>query len=118
MKRNLGKVRMKIYIQVLISIGLLFFFYYLGLQLYLVVFLGLFILLIFLLKGKLYRRLDEFLTKNFLFLSKLSPRIRKLIIVAVFILVYMLLKQGIFFGLKLVGIDIQNMIMENISNVH
>jgi hypothetical protein len=67
------------------------------------------------LKGKIYRKIDSFITKKFLFVSKLNPFARRVLIIIVFIVIYMILKQFIFIILKLAGVDIQKMISESIN---
>lgn len=105
----------KTYLQIIISIALLFVFYKLGFSFYFVIGTGILILLLVLLKGKLYGKLDAFLTAKLPFLSNQSPRIKKLIIVIAFILTYILLKQIIFFVLAQFGIDVQKMMIDGIN---
>ena len=115
MKKRSRRARLRICLQVLISVLLLVFFYSVGLPLYFIVFIGLFIVLMIFLKGKLYRSLEKFMNKRLPFPSKLKPWLKKLIIVVVFILVYMFLKQIIFFVLEQFGIDVQQIIEGSVN---
>jgi hypothetical protein len=108
----------KNYIRIFLFGGLLYLFYSLGLSLYFIILIGAVLLLLTLLKGKLYKKLDNCLSKKFPFLSKLKPWVKKLIIVVIFILIYTLLKQIIFLVLKIVGIDIEGIISENINSIN
>lgn len=103
------------YIQVFIFIMLLCIFYKLDFPIHIIILIGIIILLLIILKGKIYKKLDVFLTKRFSFLSRLNPRTKKLIIILTVILVYVLLKQIIFFILKMFGIDFQKMITDSIG---
>ena len=105
----------RIYFQIIQSAVLLYIFYKLGFSLYVIIIMGLVLLLLILFKGKLYRNLDDFLSRKFPFLSKLNPLVKKLIIIAVFVLIYILLKQIIFLILKQFGIDVQQIITESIN---
>ncbi|MDD5253482.1 MAG: hypothetical protein PHG05_00050 [Candidatus Nanoarchaeia archaeon] len=111
-----ARIRWKEYLRILLLIVLLYMFYRLGLPLYFIILMGIVLLLFILLKEEFYGKLDNFLSKKFPFLSKLKPWVRKLIILAIFILIYMLLKQVIFLGLRIAGVDIQNIITESINN--
>jgi len=115
MKERLRKIGWRKGFQILFSIILMYVLYTLGLSLYFIVLFGIVILLLIIFKGKLYKKLEDFLSRKFPFLSKLNPWIRKLIIVVIFILIYMLLKQIIFLLLKMAGVDIQGMLAESIN---
>jgi hypothetical protein len=110
------KNNQKIYLQIITSAILLFVFYKLGFSFYFIIGMGIFILLLVLLKGKLFNKLDAFLTAKLPFLSRQSPRVKKLIIVIAFILAYIILKQIIFFVLSQFGIDVQKMILDSVNN--
>ncbi len=108
-------MKWKNYIRILLFAGLLYLLYNLGFSLYFIISIGIVLLLLTLLKGKLYKKLDNCLSKKFPSLSKLKPWIKKLILIAIFILIYALLKQIIFLVLKVFGIDIQKIILESIN---
>lgn len=103
-------------LQILISIAALVFSYYMGLPLHILIPLGLFILLFILLKRNFYGKLNAFLSRKFSIISKQKPGVKRLIAIAVFILAYVLLKQIIFYGLKILGIDLRQRIIESINN--
>jgi len=111
-----SKNNLKTYLQITTSAILLFIFYKLGFSFYFIIGMGIFILLLVLLKGKLFNKLDSFLTAKFSFLSKQSPRVKKLIIIIAFILAYIVLKQIIFFILSQFGIDVQKIILDGVNN--
>ena len=109
------KIGWKKYISILTLILLLFLFYRIGIPLYFIFVIGIVILLLVLLKGKLYTKIDDFLRKKFPILSKQKPWVRKLIIIAIFILIYVLLKQVVFMILKIFGVDVQQIILDSIN---
>jgi len=113
---NALKNNLKTYLQIIASAILLFVFYKLGFSFYFIIGMGIFILLLVLLKGKLFNRLNAFLTAKLPFLSKQSPRVKKLIIIVAFILAYIILKQIIFFILSQFGVDVQKIIMDGVNN--
>ena len=53
--------------------------------------------------------------KKFPFLVSLNPTIRKIIIILIFILFWVLLKQIIFMGFNLAGIDLQDIMIESLN---
>lgn len=73
-------------------------------------------MLIILLKGRFYKKLENFINKKFPSISKQPSWIKKLIILIAFILIYIIIKQIIFFSLKIVGIDIRQIISESINS--
>ncbi len=114
--KTIVKYNQKTYLQIITSAILLFVFYKLGFSFYFIIGMGFFILLLVLLKGKLFNGLDTFLTAQLPFLSKQSPRVKKLFIVIAFILSYIILKQIIFFILLQSGIDVQKIILDSVNN--
>lgn len=106
----------KIYLRIFLLIIMLYLFHRFGLPIYLIFLLGIIILLLIFLRGTIYNKLDYFFINRLPFLSRLRPNTRKIIIIIAFILFYILLKQIIFFILKLFGIDVQQMIFKSINN--
>ena len=113
MKKGVNNWR--IFLRVILFVILLYTFYRLGMPLHFIIIIGLFILLFMFLKGKLYSKLDHFLVEKFPFLSKQKPWVQRVIIVLSFILIYMILKQIIFFVLIQFGIDMQQIMTESIN---
>jgi hypothetical protein len=106
----------KIYLRIFILMIMLYILHKFGLPIYFIFLFGIIILLLIFLRGTIYKKLDHFFISKIPFLSRLKPDTRKIIIIIVFILFYILLKQIIFFILKLFGIDVQQMIFESINN--
>jgi hypothetical protein len=77
--------------------------------------MGIFFILIIFLKGKLYRKINDFVTERFSLLKKLPAWVQKLIIILSFVLIYILIKEIIFLILELFGINIREMMMDNIN---
>ncbi|UMX47988.1 MAG: hypothetical protein L7H18_00380 [Candidatus Nealsonbacteria bacterium DGGOD1a] len=113
---NVLKNNPKAYLQIITFAILLFVFYKLGFPSYFIVGMGIFILLLILLKGKLFNKIDSFLTARLPFLSKQSPRVKKLIIAIAFVIAYIFLKQIAFFVLSRFGVDVQKIIMDGVNN--
>jgi hypothetical protein len=109
------RVSWKFYLEIVLFIIAIYVYYKLGFPLYIIVLIVIIILLLRLFRGRLYKRLDNFLIDKLPFLSKQKQWVRKLIAIIVFILLYFILKQIIFLILKQFGIDIQQMIMNKIN---
>jgi len=92
-------------------------FYSAGLSWEYILILGLIFIVVIFLRGKLYRKIDHLLKKHFKFMSKIKkPWVEKLIIVVVFIIVYMVIRELIYIILGLFGIDVQHALTESINN--
>jgi uncharacterized protein involved in cysteine biosynthesis len=86
-----------------------------GVPLHLIIIIGIVIILFILLRGRLYKKIDHLLKKHFKFMSRLKPWQEKLIIIVVFIIVYIALRELIYLILGLFGIDFQKMIQESVN---
>ena len=107
----------KKYIKFFIVIVLLVLFYFMGLSLELIIFMGIFMFLLLIFKTKLYKKIEEIIKVNFKFTSKLPEWAVRIIIIVIFILIYILIKQAIFVILNIFGINIQKMLLENINQL-
>jgi len=112
---ELSKMNFKKYIRFFIIIILLVLFYLMGLSLELIIFLGIFMLLLLIFRTKLYNKVGEIIKTNFKFVSKLPKWAVRILIVIIFILIYILIKQIIFEVLKIFGLDIQKILVDNLN---
>ena len=103
------------YISILYALLILYFLYSIGTPIYYIPIIGIFFILFILLRGPAYNKINILLIKKFSFVEKLSPWIKKLLIILIFILIFTLLKQVVFISLKMIGIDIQEMILKGIN---
>ncbi len=113
------RVNLRIWIRVAIILVLLFFMYLGGLPLSFIIIFGIIIIILIILRGKLYRQVDKFLKKHFKFMSKIKkPWLEKLIIIVVFVIVYLIFREVVYLILGLFGIDltnIQHVVSESIN---
>jgi hypothetical protein len=115
-KNNLKKSKgWKLYFQIIFFIVFGYIYYNLGFSITFIVFIFLILMLLKLLKGKFYKRLNKFMISNFHFLSKQKKWVKKLIIILVFIIIYLLFKQIIFLILKQFGINVKAMLANKIN---
>lgn len=105
----------KRYIQIFSVILLLYLLYYLGVSLYYIVLIGLILILFIVLKGKIYHRLEKEMNKKFPSLAKRPLWVKRLIIIVTFLVIYLLIKQIIFLIFKIIGIDIQKIIYDELN---
>ena len=108
-------MRKGLIIQIIYSLIILFLFYYLGFSIYSLLVLAILFTMIILLKGKLYNKIKETINKKFPKFAKLPSWLNKLIIIFIFILIYLILKQIIFYLLKLAGMDIEKTMMDSLN---
>lgn len=72
-------------------------------------------LLLLIFRTKLYNKVGEIIKTNFKFVSKLPKWAVRILIVIIFILIYILIKQIIFEVLKIFGLDIQKILVDNLN---
>jgi lysylphosphatidylglycerol synthetase-like protein (DUF2156 family) len=90
-------------------------FYSMGFPREYLVLLGIILILLVLFRDAFYRKIDGFLTSMIPSLERLPSWARKLILIAIFILAYFLLKQVLFISLKLAGFDIERILADAIN---
>lgn len=89
----------------------MYIFYTLGFSLEAVAILGIFFLIIILLRGKIWETAERTIEKYLPFTKSWPDWAQKALVFLAFILIYYILKQILFFVLLLFGIDMQEMIM-------
>lgn len=112
MYKNYPKWR--IYLSIVLSLLILYSFYLAGAPVSVLPILGIFFILIILLRGPLYKKIDESIVRRFSFFEKLPSWGKRLLIIIIFLLVFMVLKQVLFYSFELAGIDLREMIMESV----
>ena len=105
----------KIYLRLAAVAFLLYVFYTAGMPRNVIVVLGAFLISLVLLRGVLYRKIDAALVKRFSFVRRLHPWMKKVMIIAIIIAIYVLLKQTAFFALSIAGFDVRQMMAESIN---
>jgi hypothetical protein len=107
----------KRYVYLIMFIPSAVLLYLAGIPLYYIILTEIILISLFLLKGRFYKRIDVFLSRRFPVLSRARPWVRKLMIIVVVILIYLILKQMIFLILRQFGIDVQQMITDGVSRL-
>ncbi len=88
-------------------------FYQLGLSLPSTIALGVIFIVLILLRDPIKRNSNRLVNEKLPFLNKLPPWLKRIIVILAFFLIYAILKQAIFYGLKLLGIDLREMILKS-----
>jgi len=102
------------YVRILSLVLILYSLYIGGVPTPVILLLGVFFILLIFLRGTMYRKIDAFLISRFSFVASLPPWGQKLLILSIFILIYMGFKQILFFSLKTMGLDIQQILLESL----
>ncbi|MCW8966629.1 MAG: hypothetical protein OQK82_08095 [Candidatus Pacearchaeota archaeon] len=108
-------MRKKTIFQIFYVILILILFYYLNVPLKIIGIFAVFFLLVILLKGKLYRKIEK-LFLDLRFFRGLNSKVKRIVIIVVFVLIFILIKQVIYFVLGLFGFDLETTLMTNINN--
>ncbi|GBE18442.1 hypothetical protein BMS3Abin16_01042 [archaeon BMS3Abin16] len=105
----------KLYVRILSIMLILYSLYIGGVPTHVILLLGVFFVLLMSLRGTFYRKIDAFLVSRFSFVASLPSWGQKLLITTIFILIYVGFKQILFFSLKTMGLDLQQILMESLT---
>jgi hypothetical protein len=101
--------------QIVYAIFILALLYYLKVPLNIIITFAILIAVILLLKGKLYQKIKNTF-EEIKFFKKLNPKLKKILIIITFILIFIIIKQIIYFILGFFGIDLETVLTESINN--
>jgi hypothetical protein len=108
-------MKLKTYFQIFAFIAVIFLLYISGLALHLIIIIGIIIFLSMILRGRLYKKVDELTNKKLHFLSRLHPWMKKIIFILVFILVYFIVKEIVLAIMKSLGMDLEKIMLYSIN---
>ena len=94
---------------------ILYILYTLGLPFEAIAIFGVFFILIILLRGKIWKSAERTIEKYLPFTKTWPNWAQKALLIIFFILIYVVLKQVIYFLLGLVGIDLEEMLLSAIN---
>ncbi|MBN2126788.1 MAG: hypothetical protein JW703_00170 [Candidatus Diapherotrites archaeon] len=94
---------------------LLLSFYMLGMSFEVLLIIGLFFVVIILLRGKMWKTAEHVLEKFLPFTKSWPDWSQKVLLFIIFLLIFMILKQLLYFGLSFIGIDLQAILMESMT---
>ena len=109
------KLRLRTILRVVIAIVFVYLLYRAGLPWPYILGFALILIASFALRGHLYRKIDHYLKHFFPSIKKLPSWVEKVIIVVVFILIYLVLKEAIYAILKAAGFDIEGAVASSIN---
>jgi len=113
MKIDLNK---RLVIRLLLLPFLIFSFYLAKVSFEVILIFGLFFLLIILFRSHAYNKIEFHLGEKFPFIHGWHPWKKKLLIILVFILIYSIIKQIIYFSLNVFfGIDLEEMLLDSMN---
>jgi len=99
-------------IRIVWSLIFLSVMYLVGTPVTLILIFGAYLIAMFFLRGKMWKISEHVLETYLPFTKKLPDWLEKIILVSIFIIFLMILKNIIYFVLGLIGIDLQQMLME------
>ena len=102
-------------IRIVWSLIILSIMYLVGTPLPLILIFGAYLIAMFFLRGKIWKFSEHFLESYLPFTKKLPDWLEKIILVSIFIIFLMILKNIIYFALGLIGIDLQQLLMDAIG---
>lgn len=105
----------KLLARVLFALAMLALLHWAGVPLQALLVLGLLFLFFLLMRGHAYERIDAALAGKLPFIAEWAPWQRRALAAIVFVVVLIAVKQGIYEILKLVGMDVQKMVLDGIN---
>ncbi len=119
MKETIRKVKKNsLLIRLLLLPLLLYSFFLSGFPFEVILILGVFFLLIILFRSHAYNKIEFHLGKKFPFIHSWHPWKKKALIILVFIFIFAVIKQLLYFSLDVFfGINIEEMLLKNLNSV-
>lgn len=105
----------EIYARMALIVAFLYMLYSIGVPLAYIIPLGILSIAMVFLRGKIYENIEHEISKRFPKYHGLPGWAKRIVIIIIFLAAYFILKQIIFFALKMFGIDVQQDIDEIIS---
>ena len=102
----------KFILRLVFVVFLLYSFFLLGTPSIYLSFMGIFFVSMIILRGKIYKKIENYLDKKLPFMQEWSPRKKRILVILIFIIVSVIVKQILFFGLLLIGIDLQQILVD------
>lgn len=102
-------------IRIVFAVLILYSFYLLGFPLIYLPIIGILFISMIIFRSNIYKKIENILDKKLPFTQKWSPRKKKILIIIIFLIIYTIIKQIVFFGLLLMGIDLQQILIERIN---
>jgi hypothetical protein len=96
---------------------LLISFAMLGLSFEALTVLGLFFIIIILLRGKMWKTAEKTIEKFFPFTKSWPGWSQKILLFILFLIIFLILKQLLYFGLNLIGIDLQTILLDAMNKM-
>jgi len=107
----------RVILRVLAITALLYTLYLNGTSFEVLAILGIFFIALIFLRGKIWKLAEHILEKHLPFTKKWPDWAEKVFLVLVFILLYIILKNVIFFILGLAGIDIEQILLDSFTAI-
>ena len=104
----------KFIIRLVFVVFLLYSFYLLGTPAIYIPFMGIFFVSMIILRGKIYKKTENYLDKKLPFMQEWSHRKKRILIILIFIIVSVIAKQILFFGLLVSYLYILNNPVKNL----
>jgi hypothetical protein len=102
-------------IRIIVVLALLAYFYVAGLPLEIIALIGIMFAGFFFLRGKIWKAAERAIEKHLPFTKKWPEWGHKAVVLILFIVLYLLLKQVIYMALGFAGIDVEQIIMKSVQ---
>jgi len=94
---------------------ILTFFYLLDFPPIYIQIMGILFISMIIFRSGVYKKIENILDEKLPFIQKWSPWKKKILMIIIFIIIYAIIKQIVFFFLLLMGIDLQQILVERIN---
>jgi hypothetical protein len=102
-------------IRIVFTALILYSFYLLDFPLIYIQIMGILFISMIIFRSSVYKKIENILDEKLPFIQKWSPWKKKILMIIIFIIIYTIIKQIVFFILLLIGIDLQQILVEKIN---
>ncbi len=101
--------------RIVFTVLILSFFYLLDFPLIYIQIMGVLFVSMIIFRSSVYNKIENLLEEKLPFIQEWSPWKKKILMIIIFIIIYTIIKQIVFFTLLLMGLDLQQILIEKIN---
>ena len=102
--------------RIVFAVLILSFFYLMDFPLIYIQIMGILFLSMIIFRSSVYKKIENLLEAKLPFIRSWSTWKKKILMIIIFIIIYTIIKQIVFFFLLLMGIDVQQILVERINH--
>ncbi|MFC1505471.1 hypothetical protein ACFLQ6_00210 [Thermoproteota archaeon] len=101
--------------RIIFTVLILSFFYLLDFPLIYIQIMGILFVSMIIFRSSVYKKIENLLEEKLPFIQTWSPWKKKILMIIIFLIIYTIIKQIVFYILLLMGLDLQQILVERIN---